>query len=612
MKFNETIEYTISIEPDQYIDKAFTDRKLPSNAFIHKGRCGIGGTTLELKFPRHSIITVPTVGIIGDKLKSTKDLPYGLIGVMSGTNSVQKIKDGILKALNTTGAYIKIMSTPDSFNNIMEAAKGIEGFNIEQECFLLLDECHTFISERFRKKIFKPFSWFWEFDNKSVISATPYYFTDKRFEKFDHHRIKFFESYRGEVEIVNATSVSACLNHAITKMEYPGNVHIFYNSVTDCVSAIKRAGLTEGNIFFSDKSENHEKLAGFGNFYQDEPSDKVYKKFNFYTCKYIEGWDLFDKDETLIVVTDIYSPHTKIRISNKGVQAVGRSRNIPHKIYHITNRRNTDKMKTEEQITNDYQIQARGFIKLFNQMVAQGVQPMQEFEDQVLKFADLDAGKVVYNPTKFDQMVNEQLCNEEYANMAMIGKQWEAGLYKPLHFKYEERLVKDNTKEKRKSKSDKIRDAVHEIERLELEKSEFAFNSGNDQLADFIKSNPFAYEAYKLGKEELNKLQFNEVAIKATLISKSNITAEMKVKRLLNETFKVNFTYLKSDIKRALQRIYSMADLKDKRGNIRTATAEQLEGNGRYELQETKKKVNNKWEPAFKILRAQFELKIAA
>ncbi len=609
MKFKNNYEYKISVK--QHIDAAYTDLKLPSNAFIHKGRCGVGGTTLELKFPRHSIITVPTVGIIDDKIKDKKNLPYGLFPVMGG-QSISKIREELLAILSTPGDFIKIMSTPDSFKNIMDAAKDIDGFTIEKDCFLLLDECHTFVTERFRKKIFKPFIWFWDFHNKSVISATPYYFSDRRFEKFDHHRIKFFEPYRGDVEIVRATSVAACLNHALTKTDYPGNVHIFYNSVTECVKAIKRAGLTEGNIFFSDRSENHEKLAGFSDFYQDEPSEKIYKKFNFYTCKYIEGWDLYDKDETLIVVTDIYSPHTKIRISNKGVQAVGRSRNTPHKIYHITNHRNTDKMKTEEQITNDYQIQARGFIKLFNQMVAQGVEPMQEFEDQVLKFADLVAGKVIYNPTKFDQMVNEQLCNEEYANMAMIGKQWEAGLYKPLHFKYEERLVKDNTTEKRKSKSDKLRDAVHEIERLELEKSEFAFNSGNDQLADFIKSNPFVYEAYKLGKEELNKLQFNEVAIKAALISKRNITAEMKVKKLLNETFKVNFTYLKSDIKRALQRIYSMADLKDKRGDTRIATAEQLGENGRYELQETKKKINNKWEPAFKILRVQFELKIAA
>ncbi len=495
----------------------------------------------------------------------------------------------------------------------MEAAKEIEGFDIQKECFLLLDECHTFVTERFRKMIFKPFNWFWEFKNKSVISATPYYFTDKRFQKFDHHRIKFFETYRGEVEVVRATSVAACLNHALTKTDYPGNVHVFYNSVTECVKAIKRAGLTDGNIFFSDRSENHEKLAGFNEFYQDEPSEKIYKKFNFYTCKYIEGWDLFDKDETLIVVTDIYSPHTKIRISNKGVQAVGRSRNIPYKIYHITNHRNTDKMKTEEQIANDYKIQAKGFIKLYNQMVAQRVDPMQEFQDQVLKFADIDSGKAIYNPTKFDQMVNEQLCNEEYANMAIIGKQWEAGLYKPLHFKYEERLVKDNTKEKRKSKADKLREAIQEIERLEQEKTEFAFNLGNDQLADFIKSNSFAYEAYtKIGKDELAKLEFNERSIKAELISKSNISAEMKVKKLLNETFNVNLTYLKSDIKRVLQRIYSMADLKDKRGQIRIATAEQLGENGRFDLQETKKKVNDKWEPAFKILRAQFELKIAA
>lgn len=42
-------------------------------------------------------------------------------------------------------------------------------------------------------------------------------------------------------------------------------------------------------MFFSDRSENHEKLEGFQSFYQDEPETAVYKKFNFYTCNTMKG-----------------------------------------------------------------------------------------------------------------------------------------------------------------------------------------------------------------------------------------------------------------------------------------------------------------------------------
>ncbi len=609
MTFKSNDEYTISSQ--EHIDAAFTDRKLPSNAFIHKGRCGIGGTTLEMKCHRHSIITVPTTAVIADKLKDKEHLPYGLFPVMGGV-TVEQIKAYLLKTLNTPGKYIKIMSTPDSFGNIMKAAKDIPGFDITQDCFLLLDECHTFVTEAFRKAILTPFRWFWLFKDKSVISATPYYFTDKRFERFSYHRIRFREPYLGKVNVIRATSVAACLNHALTNEQYPGNVHIFYNSVTECVKAIKRAELKAGAIFYADKAENHEKLAGFEAFYQDEPSDKVYRKFNFYTCKYNEGWDLKDKDATIILVTDVNIPHTRVRISNKGVQAIGRSRIPPHEIYHITNHRNTDKMKTQEQITTDYQIQADAYIQAYNNAVKQGAEPIPEFKTLVEKFADIADNQAVYNSNKFDQMVNDQLACEEYADMEIIGKQWEAGLYEPTLYQYEERLTKATTREKRASKADKLKAAITEIERLEAEEKQIAFNLGTSELAGLKDREPFAWEAYKaLGKTELEKLAYNVTAIKAALITKSNHSAERKLKLLLNLAFQVDERYTKSEIKQTLQRLYNKVDLKDKQGKPRIATAEQLADHGRFEIEECKKKVNDTWEPAFKILRKQFGLKLS-
>jgi ribosomal protein L23 len=609
MTFKNNYEYTISLT--QHLDAVFLDCKLPTNSFIHKGRCGIGGTTLEIKYPRHSIITVPNNQIIRDKQEETELMRYDIFAVEGGVTAGM-IRAHILKTINTPGAHVKIMSTPDSFYKIIDAANNLYGFNIYKDCFLLLDECHSFVTDAFRKAILLPFKWFWEFTDKSVISATPYYFTDARFKQFDYHRVKFVEPYIGEVNIVRATSVRACLNHALTKEIYPGNVHVFYNSVTETIRAIKRAELTDGNMFFSDKEENHEKLNGFSNFYQDQPSQYIYKKFNFYTCKYNEGWNLLDDQATIIIVTDLNSPHTKIRISNKGVQAVGRSRIPPKQIYHITNHRNTNKVKTQEQISNDYEMQAIGFIKLYNQIISQGCEPIPEFKTQVAKFADIDL-EAVYNSYKFDQMVNEQLCNEEFADMEIIGQQWEVGLYKPVHWIHEERLTKINTLDKRKSKADKLKGKIEEFERIEQEKEQFAFNLGYDELDELKALNPFAWEAYKeLGKAKLIQLGYKENAIKIALIEKTNLTAEMKLKKLLNITFKVNHGYTKSEIKQTLQRLYNKVGLKDKHGDIKIATAEQLGESARFDIEESKKKVDDKWMPAFKILRAQFELKLAA
>jgi hypothetical protein len=611
MKFKEYYEYIIT--PADRIDVAFINKILPSNAFIHKGRCGIGGTTLFLKSKMHTITTVPNNQIIHDKKNDPFLKGYEIFAV-EGKVTPLMIREYLVNTLNTPGAYIRIMSTPDSFYKIIEAAKDIAGFNLFQDCFLLLDECHTFVTEAFRKAILTPFKWFWEFENKSVISATPYYFTDKRFEAFEHHQVKFTEPYLGEVNVVKAISVPACLNHAITKGEYPGNVHIFYNSVTESVKAIKRAGLTDGNMFFADRSENQEKLEGIEAFYQDEPRTPVYKKFNFYTCKYNEGWDLYDDNATIILVTDINATHTRVRISNKGIQAIGRSRNKPHKIYHITNQRNTNKVKTQEQINTDYNVNADNLIRVYNYMIDNKIEPMPGVEEMITKFADINTDKTAtHNDYKFDQMVNDTLTNEEYADMQIIGEQWEKGLYRANHLKHEERLPKDTTIERRKSKADKLKTILDDIERLELDKAQYAFNQADNELADIKLNHPLAYQAYyELGKELITKLNYKEAAIKVALIEHSNITAKQKLFKLLDMNFDVNGSYLKSEVKHTLQRLYNTVELKDKQGNIKLATAEQLGEAGRFEIEESKIKVGNDWKPSFRILRKQFGLKLAA
>jgi len=210
-------------------------------------------------------------------------------------------------------------------------------------------------------------------------------------------------------------------------------------------------------------------------------------------------------------------------------------------------------------------------------------------------------------------MVNDTLTNEEYADMKIIGEQWEKGLYKPLQRRFDERLPKDTAKEHRKSKADKLKAIIEDIEQLESDKSEYIFNQADNELADIKTNHPIAYQAYyQLGKEAVSKLNYKEAAIKVALIEKSNSTAEQKLLKLLDMNFHINDNITKSEIKQTLQRLYNTVGLKGSRDNIRVATAEQLAEAGRFELEESKVKVGTDWKPSFKILRKQFELKIAA
>lgn len=90
-------------------------------------------------------------------------------------------------------------------------------------------------------------------------------------------------------------------------------------------------------------------------------------------------------------------------------------------------------MKTQEQISKDYEVHAQSFIDLYNDMITKGVEPMVDFKASVQKFADIDdtTNVATYNSNKFDQMVNDTLTNEEYADMKIIGEQWKKGLYNP-------------------------------------------------------------------------------------------------------------------------------------------------------------------------------------
>jgi hypothetical protein len=559
-------------------------------------------------------------------MQELEEYAYGLFPVYGNLNikdgqpkiTVDSIRAYLIETLNTQGAYIKIMSTPDSFYKIMKAAEGIENFDIRKDCFLLLDEGHSFITEAFRENILVPFDYFWEFSKKSVISATPYCFSDPRFAEMDYHRVKFSEPYIADINIVSVYSVKACLHNILTNPDFfPGNVFIFLNSVTDNIEAIKRAELKEANMFYADDDKNHEKLAGFEYFYQDEPLPGVYKKFNFFTCKYFEGWDLRDPNATLILLTDIHSPNTRIRPSNKGVQAVGRFRTTPecnlHKIYHITNHRNTNEMLTQDIYENDFKIQAEAIIDIYNMFNTLNKEILPEIKYPTKKYANICNGVAQLDHNKLDQVVNQCLTNEEYANRDFIGKQWKEALYNPCYSEFSERLPKSKTQLKRASKAVKLREDVEEIDRLEKQKETTPFNLAYNELNELKAKSPLAYQAHKeLGIAKLIEMEYKETKIKSALITQSNSTAEMKLRGLLMLEFQLNMRYTKEDIKFKLQRLYNKVGLKNNMGDIKIATAEQLGDSGRFKIRACKVKVGNSYKSGFVIDALDFQMTATA
>lgn len=608
--FNET---EIKLHITDYINKAF--EVLPTNSFINKGRCGVGGTHLELKTKRNSIIVVPIKGIITDKIDSTDEngnLEYPNLFPILGGVTVKQIEEYLLKNI----PFKKIIVTPDSLPKIITAAKNLDLLeSLFSDYYLVLDEAHSIVTESFRESMIKAFELHFQFKNRIIISATPFYFTDPRLKNLDYYRITFHEKL-GKINILNAKSVRTCVNEFLTeKKETKGNMHIFYNSVTEIAEAIELAELKDCNVHCS---ENEKNLAKIGKFFKPQPIKGEYKKINFYTTSHFEGWNLEDINPTLILVTDIHNTHSKIGISNKGVQAIGRQRikenkpeTQPYEIYHITNHRNMKTIKTLEDIKNEYFFDAEWDAAEYNRYVEacklRGRKPSKDKTEFVKRYAEIndETGLAEISHLKINQYMNESVCNEEFNHIDYIQQAWENAVFETdikVHIETTDKKIQRKT-----SKS--VKDILENFELLDP-KNEFIFQTENniEKLSRLKTDYPILYKAHKLlTLEEIESTNCNAKDIEKLIILKTNKNAEMKVLKLLPLYFTVGQRYTKAKIKEKLQEIY------DKAGFQKTATAEQLGSLEWYEIKPCKvKNKNNVFENGFLILRMNFKLTVSS
>lgn len=617
MKFKSEESYIL--KATDYIGEAFN--QIPTNAFIDKGRCGIGGTTKEVDDKtRNTIIVCPSNGVITDK---TEEEDRDSIEEIARKKSIFPVRKGVniddvFEYLKTDGVK-KIMTTPDSFYKIIEASKKLQDINglqyLYNNFFLLIDEGHTIITENYRPAITKPLKHFWNFKDKSIMSATPYLFSNPRFNELDYHKIRFGNDKLGTITLVETDKVNVTLNAILLNADKTNNqLHIFFNSVTEIGEAVRYANIKECSIFCSDKTENLVKLGDSAKFFKSKPNDKTYSKINLYTTCYFEGWDLKVDNATLILVTDVNKKHTKVGISNKGVQAIGRIRTPNANLLHITNHRNINRMKTQDQLNKEYKSRAERIIDNYNQEVdflkLNDELPLKEQTELVELFASIDNATkhATFDYERFDQIVNEQICNEQFNHLSFVKKAWEDASYTVTYKKHNtENMELQQPKQKRVSKANRFEQVCNFIKSLKEDKEQFLFNTSDIALKKVKEQYPNEFNAYELGYEELKRLKFNAKKVSNAVINISNLNAETKLQRLLGIHFNVYQRYTKARIKDKLQELYDSLNIK------RVATAEHLGEVGRFDLKPCKvKNADNSISNGFQILRSQFDLKVAA
>jgi hypothetical protein len=559
-------------------------------------------TRMEWK-QRTTLLIVPNVSIILNKWHSDRlhDRPDYIVYEKVTYSEIKEMVSDLKPGL-------KMMSTPEGMRRIMKAAKEINRLEvILKDWFLLLDESHTFISELYREHILAPFDYFWCFEKKSVLSATPYNFSDDRFKQLNYHEVSFTRSL-GTVTLVNAVSVYGTLNYLLKNVnEFPGNVHIFYNSVNEIRRAILRSELDDCNIFCADDKDktNMDKLGELWKFFIPEPHKDLYKKVNFYTCKYFEGWDLHDNNATMVLVTDCNKAHTKVGISSKGKQAMGRLRSCPHQIIHITNHEHKSSMVSLEEYRNEFTEDAKKMIENSNKQVLNSKFDKFKGDDRVKKFADVDPKTklATINLYKLDQQINESASHEIYRNIKFIKKDWEQA-YFDVELQHSAIRVPSKTEEDRKSESTKLKEDYQELKQLQdNQPAPIAFILGKGREQVIKEKNSLAYQAFELLDElTMIKNKFNVKKTKNEITLKSNTLAEIKLLKFCRDEFQIDTFYTNEVITSKLNDFYRKLNIIDpKTGNIKIAKPSDLGKEGRFKIDQDKRKSNGKYTHGYLI-----------
>ena len=139
--------------------------EIPTNCVFNKGITGCGATTLAIKQPGNTILAMPFVGLVDNKVASNPEL-LGIHGDMDRETEIIKYI--------STHEQLKIAVTYESFHFVCDVLIS-QGLDPYKDFFLFVDEWHIlFNSYKLRGGAAKALLERAEkFNRKTFVSATP-------------------------------------------------------------------------------------------------------------------------------------------------------------------------------------------------------------------------------------------------------------------------------------------------------------------------------------------------------------------------------------------------------------------------------------------------------
>ncbi len=558
---NGKIQYLTEILPE-----------IPTNTILNKTLTGLGATYAEIKADRNSIIMEPNKPVITGKCNDPKHENDNLLGVIEGVYTDDVID--YIESSQKKNKKFKILTTPESFRKVREAFEEMD-IDIRFNCFLLLDECQKYVKDvDYRGDITLPMDYFFQCENKAMVSATPVGFSDPRFKEqnFKYITIEPAFDYKKKIMLHQTNNVLQTLKELLPTLQ--GTTFIFCNSTDMTYNLMKQLDLfNESAVFCSHNSVNklkQDKDTKFKNAYANW-NVKNMKRINWLTSRFYNAVDMeLDEAPNIILLTDCYfAKFTMFDPFTDTIQAIGRFRNGYKSIHHISNTNKNFKIQSKDEVrgyvngletahhqlcvyrdTNAWQVKEawQSIIKVspYNQFLTEGHKDFFKIDNYI----DDEVVAGYYN--------NYDSLEEAYKSC----NQFDVSTSKHSYVLGDCERLKTNTAGNKKEKLKAI------VEQLDL-LGECSTEMECEYKRELMTADSFIVEAYDtVGKEVIEQFNYKTKPIKEAMILKrynDKVTGTECI-QLIKNSFKEETFYTCTHIKSELKRIFKLLDIEYVKG----------------------------------------------
>ena len=581
-------QYEISCDYN-YLNE-IPDFQIPYGFLFDKGKVGCGGTSLMLENVENVIICVPFRDLVLNKVSQYPNnrCAYKVFGVLDKIYKGEIIaylkenKDQPYKVVCTYDALPKVIDAIDLFSR--EGKIGVKDFS------LLIDEFHILnFHYSFRKKVIDNILANYKlFDKWVFMTATPLEreFLLEQIENIPIYQLKWSNYVAPQITAFECKQVQATVEKELVKYleeKCFGNIHVFVNSVRIINKVIKKLNLTADNckVVCSKNS-----LESVKDFYGSTESDP--KRINFYTSAAFEGSDIYDRNGSILVVSDNYASHVLIDISTHLIQIVGRIRDYSKgnsiKFLFKTNRYlsycdsyDEYKLKIDKEIQS-----ANDIVNQYNNLTENA---------KKLKSENVFIDKTTCNGTTKFFIDKNRIKLDIYNYKIMYLYKDRLSITKALNAKFSDiQYQEDSTISARLKSNPSIRTSFEECfeEYVILRASKSIFTRDDERIRILESKYSLILEAYSiLGPDKVRKLQYKSGKIKAEIIKLKSVDRNKILDAFKNE-IRIGNKYTKKSLCNILQQIYDdfginkKIDIRDVKSLVDLKELDEEEKSGKF------------------------------